>query len=195
MRGFWIVVFAAGCSGTDPNPLEGSGGGDGSVQDTGTNAVDTGTAADSGGTDGMTTLDAGKDVVVDPPKDSGPPTSSIACGNSKCTSPNETCCRTGLPQLYNYACTMQNGCAGMSIVCDKRQNCESMGKPGTVCCGHYMINGQTAVVNQVDCTQPQNCTQQNNAIVLCDPNDSSQCLQGQTCTLSQTTIPGYYFCK
>jgi hypothetical protein len=196
-RGFgsWALVCVAcsvSCSGANVNPLQGSGS-DGSVEDTGNGGSDTG-VVDSSGMDVMA-LDAGKDVV-EPPKDSGPPKSSIGCGNSKCTSPDETCCRTGTFQQYVYQCTMPNGCnGGLSIVCDKRQNCESMGMPGTVCCGHYMFNGQSAVVNQVDCTQPSNCTQNNNAVVLCDPNDPTQCLQGQTCTLSTVTIPNYYFCK
>ncbi len=184
----WALVVA--CSGASNTGLQDPNGSDGSVQDTGS-ARDTGTADAGSSSDGA--MDAGKDVV-DPPKDSGPPQSKIACGNTPCTSPNEICCRT-MPLVTVYTCTMPNACTGLAIVCDKRQNCESMGKPGTVCCGHYVINGQTAIVNQIDCTQPSSCTQQQDAIVLCDPNDSSQCLQGQTCTLSQTTIPGYYFCK
>lgn len=190
-RWSWVWVCLAACGGTDANPL--FGGSDGSVQDTG-NAMDA-IAAIEGGVKDAEPVDARKDVV-DPPKDSGPPTSSLACGNSSCTVPPEACCRTGVLNQYSYQCTnTPQTCTGLAIVCDKRQNCDTMGKPGSVCCGHYMFNGQSAIVNQVDCTQPANCTQQNNAIVLCDPNDSSQCLQGQTCVLSQTTIPGYYFCK
>lgn len=157
-------------------------------------AADTG-AADSGGkTDASGEMDAGKDVI-EPPKDSGPPTSTIHCGNASCTSPQETCCRSFGTQ---YQCTAQNACGGLntlSILCEKRQNCESLGMPGTVCCAHYTWNGQSGIADKISCTQLANCNQQTSSIVLCDPNDPSQCLQNQTCTLSQVTIPGYYFCK
>jgi hypothetical protein len=184
------VCLVLGCSGAQNTGLQGPGSDASSNEDTGI-ASDTG-AADTSKPDGKSDMDAGMDVVQ-PPIDSGPATSTIHCGNSSCTSPNETCCR----QQNNFNCTGQNGCGGgLSILCEKRQNCESLGLPGTVCCGHYSLNQlNQAIVDKIACTAPANCTQQLSSVVLCDPNDPSQCLQGQTCTLSTISIPGYYFCK
>jgi hypothetical protein len=179
----------AGCSGAEDTSLIGGGGG----KDGG--SADTGSQGDSSVMD----VQPPKDVQVQdvqPPPDSGPPgkTSLYCGGNVTCTAPTEECCRQGFFQ-YTYACEMPGQCVGMSIPCDRAQNCASLGMPGTVCCGHYSQQGMQTLVDAVSCKPAGQCTMQQQSVVLCDPNDPNACTGGLKCQLSQVSIPGYYICR
>lgn len=189
---FSALFFLSACGGAGDTSLIGDGnnaGSDASVQDV--TAQQDSQAKDTG-----TTKDVVDDVPIITMPDAGPPKSQVSCGNAgPCTVPDQKCCRTGNFN-FQYNCqSAKDGCQGLAIPCDKAQNCESLGHPNEVCCGHYQAQGQQTFVDQIQCRPENQCTQMNQSIILCDPNAMSPCPNFMQCTQSQFTIPTYYFCK
>jgi len=180
------TALVCACGGATDNPFLDSG-----------NPTDSSMSGDSSVQDGANdTMKPDADAnIPDVPIDTGPEKSSLYCGQAlMCSVPKEQCCRTG-DFNYQYQCQASGSqCNGLTIPCDKAKNCESLGMPNTVCCAHYVPNGQTTTVDMVSCKPVGQCTNMNASIILCDPNNVNSCPIG-TCTQSMITIPGYWFCK
>lgn len=185
----WVaesILLGVGCGGAQDTSLFGSG------RDAGGSDA---SSQDSSLQDATPPKDVQAPQDVQPPPDSGPGKTQVHCGaNLSCTVPDEECCRQGAFQ-YNYACETPGSCIGLSIPCDRAQNCASLGFPGAVCCGHYSQQGRYVLVDQVQCTAAGQCTQQQSSTILCDPQDPNACPNPLTCQQSQVSIQGYFICR
>ena len=156
MLTFAIAATLLAC-GDDTAPSD--GGIDGSVADGsgGDGSADV-TASDASGSDGGPT-DSGGEVAA---SDAGG-ASSIACGNSTCALPAQSCCYN--PNNNKFSCTGDGGtCAtgDVAIRCASAVDCSS----GQVCCLNASVDPATA-------TCAATCTGQDHAL-LCDPNGTAQ---------------------
>lgn len=178
------ALLCVGCGGADDTSLFGAGSDGGGTQ-----------WQDSTPGDVAPPKDVQPAEDVQPPPDSGPGKTPIHCGMGPSgTAPDEECCRQGAFQ-YTYACEVPGNCIGLSIPCDRAQNCASLGLPGTVCCGHYSAQSQQVYVDQVECKAAGQCTQQQSSVILCDPQDPNACPNPLTCQQSQVSMQGYFICR
>jgi hypothetical protein len=159
-----------------------------------------------GGDDAGPGSDASFDVTADTavPPDSGAGDSGasdtgsdsmnmdtfVLCGNMKCPTPAQGCCRTDGGNSSVNTCLSQNQsqCGGLFIRCDDSTDCPQ----GDVCCAHY--NGFN-IADKIECKAASTCNAQNTSTIVCDPNDPKSCPNGGMCTFSTITLPGYFICK
>lgn len=152
--------------------------------------VDGSTASDAGAADARADArvrDAGG-VDANKPPDPLP----LACtpkSGGTCDLLSEVCCWTGTSTAKCQ--TPQTDCLGVRVPCASEGDCAARGKAGTVCCATF---GATTIANDVSCRDPDNCTLSQNRTIVCDPNDSDPCPKGGDCTLSTSSLNGFYIC-
>jgi hypothetical protein len=161
-------VLCSACSGAAPSDLLGPGA---SLDGGGGNEASS--SNEGGGHEG------GGEAGVDP---------GINCpGIGTCYVPAQVCCKGDT----SFVCAPAGGCGGISIPCDDTADCTAAGHAGTVCC---LTGATTGVPPSVACMPPSACVGSQGRTPICDPNVPT-CPTGQSCQLSQTTLPGFNICK
>lgn len=148
--------------------------------------------------DTSTDAGSGLDVVIAPDV-SPPPTIAIRCGpdpKKLCAQPSICCRRTLDAGGYTQTCESPQTCplggpnGAVPITCDGPSACKS----NEVCCAYYA--SVIAPLNQIKCTTTK-CDNYTTEQRMCgtDGGPPSACLQGDTCSASTGSLPGYYFCN
>jgi hypothetical protein len=179
-----LLVACGGASETDlfSGPSQ-SGVDSGVEKDTSVPTTDSGGGKDSSSAPDSAIVDANQ------PDTFMPPTTKIQCGNTACNNPPDVCCRSGFNQQFTYNCVNDPNtqCAAngdITIECTSPSDCNQ----GEVCC--IDLNQKSMAVG-VACQPAQQCQ----GGFACDPKKPNICPNGQSCKLSQFTLPGYYICR
>lgn len=111
----------------------------------------------------------------------------ILCGSAYCDpGAGQLCCIDGsTATCQTTSCT---GAGKRPIRCDTQADCAAAGSPQLVCCGttsgDQVLNSYCAGASQ--CQSPE--------AYFCDPNITTPCPHGGTCTAVSSPFPGNYRC-
>jgi hypothetical protein len=112
---------------------------------------------------------------------------SLTCGASTCTVPGDGCCfdrEQGATTAFHCA-KVGDVCdpnkAGIPrYACDDTDDCTALGKPGNICCGSLVANGNVYYLGAATCVLAENCAGRDE-VRRCDRSVPGQCPSGKPC--------------